>query len=90
MARSVEIFLAPWQAADYTGLKVEVIYELLESGEIAGKKVQGRWIIRKSALDKWLDTEVYPDDLKNLKKKLASFNEKEAARILEQSQRKGE
>jgi excisionase family DNA binding protein len=59
------MFFAPWQAADYAGLKLEAIYELLETGEIAGEQVQGRWRIRKSVLDAWLDAEVDPHNWKN-------------------------
>ena len=63
--RSREMFFSPWQAADYTGLKVEAIYELLASGEIAGEQVDGRWRLRKSVLDAWLDAEVSPEELEN-------------------------
>ena len=61
--RPREMFFSPWQAADYTGLKVEAIYELLASGEIAGEQVDGRWRLRKSVLDAWLDAEVSPEEL---------------------------
>src|SRR5215467_2945827 len=53
--RTREMFFSPWQAADYTGLKVEAIYELLASGEIAGEQVDGRGRRRKSQLDEYLD-----------------------------------
>ena len=34
MKRVTETFLVPWQAADYAGLKLEAMYELLESGRL--------------------------------------------------------
>jgi predicted DNA-binding transcriptional regulator AlpA len=39
--RSREMFFSPWQAADYTGLKVEAIYELLASGKSPANKSMG-------------------------------------------------
>ena len=45
--RTREMWFAPWQAADYTGLKVEAIYDLLASGEIAMFLLQPtrtRWV----------------------------------------------
>ena len=88
--RSRETFLAPWQAADYTGLKIEAIYELLESGEIAGEKVHGRWIIRKSALDAWLDAEVPPEELQKLTTKMRWRSDEDAEDLLDHSQAKEE
>jgi excisionase family DNA binding protein len=90
MTRTTETFLAPWQAADYAGLKVEALYKLLESGEIPGKKVHGRWVIRKSALDTWLDAEVPPEELEKLTTKMRWLSEEEAQDLLKQSQTKEE
>jgi excisionase family DNA binding protein len=85
MERVTEAFLAPWQAADYTGLKVEAIYELLETGEIAGEKVAGRWRIRKSVLDAWLDTEVSPEELEKLTTKMRGLTPEQARELLEKT-----
>lgn len=86
MSRSTEVFLAPWQAADYAGLKVEAIYELLETGEIAGEQVDGRWRIRKSVLDAWLDAEVSPEELQKLTTKMRRLTAEQARQLLEQTQ----
>jgi excisionase family DNA binding protein len=86
MARSTEVFLAPWQAADYAGLKVESIYELLDTGEIAGEHVDGRWRIRKSVLDAWLDAEVSPEELQKLTTKMRHLTAEQARQLLEQTQ----
>jgi excisionase family DNA binding protein len=80
------MFFAPWQAADYAGLKLEAIYELLETGEIAGEQVQGRWRIRKSVLDAWLDAEVAPQELEKLTSKLRHLTEEQARQVLKDVQ----
>jgi excisionase family DNA binding protein len=86
MKRTTEMFFAPWQAADYAGLKVEAIYELLETGEIAGEQVDGRWRIRKSVMDAWLDAEVSQEELAKLTTKMRGLTPEQAQQILEQHQ----
>lgn len=86
--RSREIFFSPWQAADYAGLKIEALYELLEAGELAGDKLDGRWRVRKSVLDAWLDAEVSPEELEKLTSKMSRLSEEQARQILEQAQAK--
>jgi len=85
--RSREVFFSPWQAADYAGLKIEALYELLESGEVAADKVEGRWRIRKSVLDTWLDAEVGPEELEKLTSKMSRLSEEQARQVLEQVQK---
>lgn len=87
MSRSTEIFFPPWQAADYAGLKIEAIYELLGSGEIAGAQVNGRWRIRKSVLDVWLDAEVSPQELEKLTSQLRRLTPEQAQQLLENTQK---
>jgi excisionase family DNA binding protein len=84
--RSREVFFSPWQAADYAGLKIDALYELLESGEVAGDKVGGRWRVRKSVLDAWLDAEVSPEELEKLTSKMSRLSEEQARQILQQAQ----
>ena len=84
--RSREVFFPPWQAADYAGLKIDALYELLESGEVAGDKVGGRWRVRKSVLDAWLDAEVSPEELEKLTSKMSRLSEEQARQILQQTQ----
>jgi excisionase family DNA binding protein len=76
------MFFSAWQAADYAGLTIEAIYELLESGEIAADKIDDRWRIRKSALDTWLDAEVSEAELVQLASKLRHVSEAQARQIL--------
>jgi excisionase family DNA binding protein len=86
MKRATEMFFAAWQAADYAGLKVQAIYDLLETGELAGEQVDGRWRIRKSVLDAWLDAEVSPDDLEKLTTHMRGLTPEQAQKLLEQMQ----
>jgi excisionase family DNA binding protein len=79
------MFLSAWQAADYVGLKIEAIYELLESGEIEADKIDDRWRIRKTALDAWLDAEVTDEELEQLTSKLRHVNEEQARQILKEA-----
>ena len=85
--RSREVFFPPWQAADYAGLKIEALYELLESGEVTADKVDGRWRVRKSVLDTWLDAEVGPEELEKLTSKMSRLSEEQARQVLEQVQK---
>ena len=84
MARTSETFFAVWQAADYAGLKIEAVYELLESGEIAGEQADGRWRVRKSALDAWLDADVSREELEKLAPHLRGLAEAQARDLLNQ------
>jgi len=84
--RSREVFFSPWQAADYAGLKIDALYELLASGEVAGDRVDGRWRVRKSVLDAWLDAEVSPEELAKLASKMSRLSEEQARQLLEQVQ----
>ncbi|MGE3536551.1 MAG: helix-turn-helix domain-containing protein [Candidatus Tectimicrobiota bacterium] len=83
--RTREMFFSPWQAADYAGLKIEAVYELLASGELAGEQVDGRWRLRKSMLDAWLDAEVSAEELEKLTSRMSRLSEEQARQVLEQA-----
>jgi excisionase family DNA binding protein len=84
MARSTEMFFSAWQAADYAGLKIEALYELLESGEIPADRVDGRWRIRKTSMDAWLDAEVPPEEIEKLATQLRHLSEAQARELLDE------
>jgi excisionase family DNA binding protein len=86
MARSTEMFFSPWQAADYAGLKIEAIYELLEAGEIPADQVDGRWRIRKTSMDAWLDAEVPPEEIEKLATQLRHLTAAQARNLLDEVQ----
>jgi excisionase family DNA binding protein len=83
MSRSTESFLAPWQAADYAGLTIDAIYALLASGELTGEQTNGRWRIRTSVLDTWLDTDVSPEELEQLVGHMPARTAEYARKLLE-------
>ena len=58
-------------------------------GEIVpglNKQVDGRWRLRKSVLDAWLDAEVSPEELEKLTTKMSRLSEEQARQVLEQAQ----
>jgi len=59
-----------WEAARYLSFPVDVVYEMLEEGELPGKKVEGRWRIDIEELEQWLDEEVTQEELDRLAKRL--------------------
>ena len=85
MKHATEMFFAPWQAADYAGLKVQAIYDLLDTGELVGEQVDGRWRIRKSVLDAWLDAEVSQEELAKLTTHMRGLTPEQAQKLLEQT-----
>ena len=58
MASFVNLF----HSKNVRSIEIEAIYKLLETGEIAGEQVDGRWRIRKSVLDTWLDARASPEE----------------------------
>ena len=59
---------------------------MLDSGELAGERADGRWRVRKSVLDAWLDAEVEPEELERLTTKMSRLTEEQAKKVLEQAQ----
>ena len=55
-------------------------------GELAGEQIDGRWRLRKSVLDVWLDAEVSPEELEKLTSKMSRLSEEQARQALEQAQ----
>lgn len=63
-------YLRPWEASRYLGIPIEEIYKMLEAGELPGEKIEGSWRIDLMKLERWLDEEVSPQELKKLAKRL--------------------
>lgn len=63
-------FIKPIDASRYLGISIGEIYKMLEAGELPGIRLGNRWRIRLSALERWLDEEVSPEDLSKLAKRL--------------------
>ena len=46
--------LTPNKAGSYLNLHIRTIYHLVKEGKIPGRKIGGRWRVRKDTLDEWL------------------------------------
>lgn len=67
-------FLGVWEAARYLDFPVDLVYDMLEQGELPGSKVEGRWRVRLEELDSWLDEEAPPEELEKLFSYLQQIN----------------
>jgi excisionase family DNA binding protein len=56
--RAIELaaktFLTPEETAEFTTLKKDYVYDLLEKGEMPGSKVGARWIINRVDIEAWV------------------------------------
>ncbi len=68
--KSVGGFLRPWQVSQYLGIPIEKVYEMMESGELPGEKIEGRWRVDLAKLERWLDEEVSPTEIEKLAQRL--------------------
>ncbi|MCX8103032.1 MAG: helix-turn-helix domain-containing protein [Candidatus Bipolaricaulota bacterium] len=74
--KSLGGFLRPWQVAQYLGIPIEKVYEMMESGELPAEKIEGRWRVDLAKLEKWLDEDVSPEDIEKLAQRLDVPQEK--------------
>jgi len=58
-----EGFLKPTRVAEYTGLSLNYVNELIEKGELEKVELNGSTRVRMSEVDRWLDEEVDPEEL---------------------------
>ena len=54
MELAAKTFLTPDEAAEYTTLKRDYVYDLLEKGEMPGSKVGASWIINRGDIEAWV------------------------------------
>jgi excisionase family DNA binding protein len=54
MELAAKTFLTPKEIAEYTTLKEDYVYDLLEKGEMPGSKVGSRWIITRVDVEAWV------------------------------------
>ncbi len=73
--RKVEAFMKPWQVSKYLGIPIEEVYNMLKEGELPGTKIDERWRIRRTKLEKWLDEEASKEDLIKLSKRIKEVDE---------------
>jgi excisionase family DNA binding protein len=62
--RAIELaaktFLTPEETAEYTTLKKDYVYDLLERGKMPGSKVGSRWIITRTEVEAWVKAHAKP------------------------------
>ena len=66
----LEAYLTVSDVADYAGLSVEGVKDLIEEEELEAMELNGRTKIRKTEIDRWLDEQVDIEKLLELTKKM--------------------
>lgn len=66
----LEAYLSVSDVAEYAGLSVDGVKELIEKGELEAMELNDRTKIRKSEIDRWLDERVNIDKLLELTDKM--------------------
>jgi excisionase family DNA binding protein len=59
MTQTLPELLTPEQTADYLQMSVGEVVELLNSGEMPASQIAGKWRIRRSKLDEWIDGQYF-------------------------------
>jgi excisionase family DNA binding protein len=54
MELAAKTFLTPEETAEFTTLKKDYVYDLLEKGDLPGSKVGSRWIINRADVEAWV------------------------------------
>jgi len=81
--RKIGGYLKPWTAAQYLGIPLEEVEKMLESGELPGVVIGGQWRVPIDQLERWLDEEVPPEELKKLAGHLKDVDEKKLSEFFE-------
>lgn len=66
----LEAYLSVSDVAEYAGLSVEGVRDLIDKGELEAMELNDRTKIRKSEIDRWLDERVNIDKLLELTDKM--------------------
>lgn len=66
----LEAYLSVTDVAEYAGLSVEGVRDLIDEGELETLELNGRTKIRKSEIDRWLDEQVNIEKLLELTDKM--------------------
>lgn len=66
----LEAYLSVSDVAEYAGLSVEGVRDLVDEGELEAMELNGRTKIRKSEIDRWLDEQVNIEKLLELTDKM--------------------
>ncbi len=82
--RRIGGYLRPATAAQYLGIPLEEVQKMLESGELPGVKIGSQWRVPLDELEKWLDEEVPPAELKKLAQRLKGVDPKKVEEFLKE------
>lgn len=66
----LEAYLSVSDVAEYAGLSVEGVRDLVDEGELEAMELNDRTKIRKSEIDRWLDEQVNIEKLLELTDKM--------------------
>lgn len=66
----LEAYLSVTDVAEYAGLSVEGVRDLIDEGELEAMELNGRTKVRKSEIDRWLDEQVNIEKLLKLTDKM--------------------
>lgn len=66
----LEAYLSISDVAEYAGLSVDGVKELIDKGELEALELNGRTKIRKTEIDRWLDEQVNIEKLLELTDKI--------------------
>ncbi|MFB6214541.1 MAG: helix-turn-helix domain-containing protein [Candidatus Bipolaricaulia bacterium] len=80
----LEAYLSVSDVAEYAGLSVEGVRDLIDEEEIEAMELNGRTKVRKSEIDRWLDEQVNIEKLLELTDKMdGEVDVEEAASALD-------
>lgn len=66
----LEAYLSISDVAEYAGLSVDGVKDLIDKGELEALELNGRTKIRKTEIDRWLDEQVNIEKLLELTDKI--------------------
>jgi len=84
MARKIGGYLRPAAAAQYLGIPVQEVQQMIESEELPRMKINGEWRVPVDQLEAWLDEEVSEAELKTLAQHIEDVDEGDVEEIVQE------
>ncbi len=81
-ARKIGGYLKLSVTSRYLGIPIEEVEKMVESGELPALKIDGEWRVPLDQLERWLDEEVPPEELKKLASHLKGVDPKKVEEVL--------
>ncbi len=79
-------YLRPITVSQYLGIPLDEVQKMLESGELPGIKIRGQWRVPLEQLERWLDEEVSPDELRRLAAHLKDVDPQKVEEALKEAE----